>query len=488
MEPLTIAIGQKPLNLVQSQANRHGIIAGATGTGKTVTLQRFTESFSRAGVPVFVADIKGDLSGIAAPGSATPKLAERLALLKITEHPWEGCPVTFWDIYGEQGLPLRTTISDMGPLLLSRLMNLSEAQSGVLGSTFKIADDNGLLLLDLKDLRSMLQFAGDNAKEFTTEYGNIATSTVGAIQRGLVGLEQEGADKLFGEPAFELADLMRVDDKGRGMVNVIAADKLFHSPRIYATTLLWLLSELFEQLPEAGDLDKPKLVFVFDEAHLLFEDTPKALEDKIEQVVRLIRSKGVGVYFVTQNPLDIPESILGQLGNRVQHAMRAFTQKDTKAVKAVAQAFRTNPAVDAERAITELGIGEALVSLLDEKGIPMPVERAYVIPPHSQIGPLAADKRMSLIATSPMGSRYAKTVDRESAYELLKKRVESAAIAKQEQEAALSREKQTRATRSRRLDSPGDSQMKGAARAIGSQVGREVVRGILGGLFGGRKR
>ncbi len=488
MEPLTIAIGQKPLNLVQSQANRHGIIAGATGTGKTVTLQRFTESFSRAGVPVFVADIKGDLSGIAAPGSATPKLAERLALLKITEHPWEGCPVTFWDIYGEQGLPLRTTISDMGPLLLSRLMNLSEAQSGVLGSTFKIADDNGLLLLDLKDLRSMLQFAGDNAKEFTTEYGNIATSTVGAIQRGLVGLEQEGADKLFGEPAFELADLMRVDDKGRGMVNVIAADKLFHSPRIYATTLLWLLSELFEQLPEAGDLDKPKLVFVFDEAHLLFEDTPKALEDKIEQVVRLIRSKGVGVYFVTQNPLDIPESILGQLGNRVQHAMRAFTQKDTKAVKAVAQAFRTNPAVDAERAITELGIGEALVSLLDEKGIPMPVERAYVIPPHSQIGPLAADKRMSLIATSPMGSRYAKTVDRESAYELLKKRVESAAIAKQEQEAALSREKQTRATRSRRVDSPGDSLMKGAARAIGSQLGREVVRGILGGLFGGRKR
>ncbi|MBK7140535.1 MAG: DUF853 family protein [bacterium] len=486
MQPLTIAIGNQPLNLLPSQANRHGLIAGATGTGKTVTMQRFAEAFSRIGVPVFLADIKGDVSGISAAGSATPKVAERLELLKIANHPFEGCPVTFWDIYGEKGMPLRTTISDMGPLLLSRLMNLSDTQSGVLTSVFKIADDHGLLLLDLKDLKAMLQFAADNSKQFTTQYGNIATASVGAIQRGLVGLEQEGADQFFGEPALELSDLMKVDEKGRGLVNILAADKLFQSPRIYATSLLWLLSELFEQLPEAGDLEKPKLVFVFDEAHLLFEDMPKALEDKIEQVVRLIRSKGVGVYFVTQNPLDIPESILGQLGNRVQHALRAYTQKDTKAVKAAAQSFRTNPGVDPEKIITELGTGEALVSLLDTKSVPMPVERAFVLPPHSQIGPIPDERRSMLIELSPLRSRYSQTIDRDSAYERLKQRAEMAAQA--ESEAETTRRKPSTTTRGRTPESPTDALMKGAARAIGSTLGREVVRGILGGLFGGRKR
>lgn len=487
MQPLTIAIGNQPLNLLPSQANRHGLIAGATGTGKTVTMQRFAESFSRTGVPVFLADIKGDVSGISAAGSATPRVKERLDLLKITDHPFEGCPVAFWDIYGEKGMPLRTTISDMGPLLLSRLMSLSETQSQVLTAVFKIADDHGLLLLDLKDLKSMLQFAADNAKQFTTQYGNIATASVGAIQRGLVTLEQEGADQFFGEPALALTDLMKVDEKGRGVVNILAAEKLYQSPRIYATSLLWLLSELFEQLPEAGDLEKPKLVFVFDEAHLLFEDTPKALEDKIEQVVRLIRSKGVGVYFVTQNPLDIPESILGQLGNRVQHALRAYTQKDTKAVKAAAQSFRTNPSVDAEKVITELGTGEALVSLLDTKSVPMPVERAFVIPPHSQIGPIPDERRTMLMELSPLRGQYMKTVDRESAYERLKQRAEMAAQAEQEQEAERQSQKES-STRRRGADSPTDALMKGAARAIGSTLGREVVRGILGGLFGGRKR
>ncbi len=369
------------LMLLPALANRHGLITGATGTGKTVTMQVFAESFSRLGVPSFMADVKGDLSGISAPGSASPKMKERLAMLKLDEPKWEGCPVTFWDVYGEQGHPVRATISDMGPLLLGRLLNLSDVQQGVLTLVFKIADDNGLALLDLKDLRAMSQFVGDNAAKFKTAYGNVSTASIGAIQRGLLELEHQGAERFFGEPMLDIGDLMQTDSKGRGMVNVLAADKLMNSPKLYSTFLLWMLSELFEQLPEVGDVDKPKMVFFFDEAHLLFNDAPKALVEKIEQVVRLIRSKGVGVYFVTQNPLDIPESVLGQLGNRVQHALRAFTPKDQKAVKTAAQTLRQNPKIDTEKAITELGVGEALVSMLDEKGRPSVVERAFIAPP-----------------------------------------------------------------------------------------------------------
>jgi DNA helicase HerA-like ATPase len=506
-EPLLVAkTADTELFLLPALANRHGLITGATGTGKTVTMQVLAESFSRIGVPAFMADVKGDFSGISAPGAASPKMKERLAMLKLDEPKWEGCPVTFWDVYGEQGHPVRATISDMGPLLLGRLLNLGDVQQGVLTLVFKIADDKGLLLLDLKDLRAMTQFVGDNAAEFKTEYGNISTASIGAIQRGLLELEQQGADKFFGEPMLDIADLIQTDGKGRGMVNVLAADKLMNAPKLYATFLLWLLSELFEHLPEVGDPDKPKVVFFFDEAHLLFTDAPKALVDKIEQVVRLIRSKGVGVYFVTQNPLDIPESVLGQLGNRVQHALRAFTPKDQKAVKTAASTLRQNPKIDTEKAITELGVGEALVSMLDEKGRPAVVERAFVAPPHSKIGPITPEERKKIIAASLVAGHYEKMIDRESAFEKLRgAAAEAAPAGKGEPGKAAPVEAPARGAggmmdvlsevllgktgpRGGHKEGVLDAAAKSAARSVASSLGREITRGILGSILGGKRR
>uniref|UniRef100_UPI00402A948D helicase HerA-like domain-containing protein n=1 Tax=Turicimonas muris TaxID=1796652 RepID=UPI00402A948D len=402
-------------------ANRHGCISGATGTGKTVSLQKLAEDFSRVGVPVFLADIKGDLSGLAKAAVPSEKLKERIIKKKLQEPEWKGCPVTFWDVFGEQGHPVRATISDMGPLLLSRLLQLNDTQGGVLNAVFAIADDNGLLLLDLKDLRSMLQFVGEHASEFRQKYGNISPASIGAIQRGLLVLESQGADKFFGEPMLDIQDLLQTVG-GQGVVNILAADKLMQAPKLYSTFLLWILSELYENLPEVGDLEKPKLVFFFDEAHILFKDAPKVLLDKIEQVVRLIRSKGVGVYFITQNPLDIPDSVLGQLGNRVQHALRAFTPRDQKAVKVAAETMRPNPKVDIGKAITELGVGEALVSFLQESGVPGVTERIWVGCPGSQIGPITEAERKQLMATSIVAGVYDKPIDRESAYEVLQAR------------------------------------------------------------------
>jgi DNA helicase HerA-like ATPase len=500
-EPLIVAkAGTKELALLPGLANRHGLITGATGTGKTVTMQVLAESFSRSGVPSFMADVKGDFSGISAPGAASPKMKERLAMLKLDEPQWAGCPVTFWDLYGEQGHPVRATVSDMGPLLLARLLGLNDTQGGVLTAVFKIADDNGLLLLDLKDLRAMLQFVGDNAAKFKTEYGNISTASVGAIQRGLLELEHQGAEEFFGEPMLDIDDLMRTDAKGRGMVNLLAADKLMRSPKLYSTFLLWLLSELFERLPEVGDPEKPKIVFFFDEAHLLFADAPRALLEKIEQVVRLIRSKGVGVYFVTQNPLDVPESVLGQLGNRVQHALRAFTPKDQRAVKTAAETLRPNPKLKAEKVITELGVGEALVSFLDEKGRPNVVERAFVMPPASKIGPISPEERKRAMASSPVAGHYEKTVDRESAYEKIRGRTE------ERQPEAAGKDKAgapapsagggalsdilfgSTGPRGGKREGVLESAAKSAARSIGSQVGREIIRGVLGSILGGKRR
>ena len=483
--PLNIAKATAPIVLLSQMANRHGLIAGATGTGKTVTLQVIAEHLSQIGVPVFMADVKGDLAGLSQPGTATPKISERINTLGL-QHSFGSSPVTFWDVFAESGHPVRATISDMGPILLARLLDLNATQGGVLSLVFKIADDRGLLLLDLKDLQEMLKYVGDNAKEFKTEYGNITTASIGAIQRGLVALEQQGGDSLFGEPALELADVMRMTPDGKGMVNILAADKLFHSPKIYSTFLLWLLAELFEELPEAGDLDKPKLVFFFDEAHLLFDDAPKALVDKVEQVVRLIRSKGVGVFFITQSPLDIPDDILGQLGNRVQHALRAFTPRDQKSVRAAAQTFRANPGLDVEKAITELGVGEALVSFLDARGTPGVVERALIYPPIGQIGPISPNKRQAILAASSLRGRYEQTVDRESAYELLRKKAEQRAH-RDEVEGLSRREPEPRpAPSGRKRDTAMDTFMKGTARSVGSAVGRALIRGILGSL-GGRR-
>jgi DNA helicase HerA-like ATPase len=500
--PLLIAKNDtSELFLLPRLANRHGLIAGATGSGKTVSLQVMAENFSRIGVPVFMADVKGDLAGISQPGTEKPKIAERIAMLKLGDFSFEGSPVAFWDVFGEQGHPVRATVSEMGPLLLARMLNLNDTQAGVLTLVFKIADDNGLLLLDLKDLRAMLQHVGDNAKTFTTQYGNISTASIGAIQRGLVGLESEGGEALFGEPALNLDDLLQTGDKGRGIVNILAAEKLMQSPRIYAAFLLWLLSELFEKLPEVGDLDKPKLVFFFDEAHLLFSEAPEALQTKIEQVVRLIRSKGVGVYFISQNPLDIPDVVLGQLGNRIQHALRAFTprdQKDQKAVRAAAETFRVNPGLDVEAAITELGVGEALVSLLDEKGRPMPVERAFIVPPRSQLGPISADQRQGVIRQSVLYGHYEQSVDRESAYEKLKGRAGgNVAVASSSGAEGGGGESggwlgtlggvlgggSSRGSR----QTVAEAAVKSAARAIGSQLGREIIRGVLGSILGGRR-
>ena len=421
-EPLLIAKNKSVVTFLRpDKANRHGLITGATGTGKTVTLQTIAEGFSRIGIPVFMADVKGDLTGISQVGKIGEKMAKVLADRALVAPESIACPVTLWDVFGQQGHPVRATVSDLGPLLLARMLNLNETQAGVLQLVFKIADDQGLLLLDMKDLRAMCQQVGDNAREFTTEYGNISAASIGAIQRGLMQIEEQGGDVFFGEPMLNIADFMQTVD-GKGVVNILAADKLLISPRLYATFLLWLLSELFETLPEVGDIEKPKLVFFFDEAHLLFTDAPKPLLERIELVVRLVRSKGIGVFFVTQNPLDIPDSVLAQLGNRVQHALRAFTPRDQKAVKSAAETMRQNPGLDIETAITELAVGEALVSFLDEKGRPGVTERVYVLPPGSQIGIITPEQRQALIASSIVAGVYEKTVDRESAYEKIKGR------------------------------------------------------------------
>ncbi len=485
LNPLLIAKDSEEIYLLPKMANRHGLVAGATGTGKTVTLRVLAEQFSALGVPVFMADVKGDLSGMANSGGDHPKVVERVQSMGLESFNYTGFPVTFWDVFGDQGHPVRTTISDMGPLLLASLLNLNDTQSGVLSLAFKIADDNGMLLLDLKDLRAMVQFVGDNAKEFKTKYGNISSASIGAIQRNLLTLGEQGAESFFGEPALDLMDLLQTDGEGRGMINILAVDKLILAPRVYATFLLWLLAELFEQLPEVGDPDKPRLVFFFDEAHLLFGDTPKALQDKVEQVVRLIRSKGVGIYFVTQNPQDLPDSVLGQLGNRVQHALRAFTPRDQKAVKIAAQTFRPNPAIDVTAAITQLGVGEALVSTLDSKGIPGIVRRCLICPPRSQLTPLTDAERSKLLRSSLVYGQYEKTVDRESAYEKLAVRAEQAAA-----EAATA--PPARSSRAQERSTTGDLMeafAKSAARSIGGQVGRQLLRGIFGSMLGGgRKR
>lgn len=492
-DPFVIAKGEQEYALLPRMINRHGMVAGATGTGKTITLQGMVELLSGAGVPVVLADVKGDLAGISQPGAMNPKIEERLKLLGVTDFPFQGYPVAFWDLFGEQGHPIRATVSDMGPLLISRLLDLNDTQSGVLNAVFQIADDAGLLLLDLKDLRSMLGFVGENASQYTTEYGNISKATVGAIQRGLLELEGQGTAAFFGEPALDIFDLMKTGDAGKGVVNILAAQKLMQTPKAYATFLLWLLAELFERLPEVGDLDKPKLVFFFDEAHLLFDDVPKALLEKIEQVVRLIRSKGVGVFFISQSPIDIPESVAGQLGNRVQHALRAFTAKDQKAIKATAETFRSNPALDVASVIIELGVGEALISFLDEKGAPGVVQRAFIYPPRSKIGPIDEATRKQLIAQSTLNGKYEQAVDRESAYELLQKKAEEAAKAREAEEAAKEAEKQRAEEEKRRRRSKNDPEdllgnlANSAAKAIGSRAGREIVRGLLGSIFGGRR-
>lgn len=478
----------KELFIVPSMANRHGLVAGATGTGKTVTLQVLAETFSEMGVPVFVTDVKGDFSGVSVPGKPNSKVEERVSELKLTNHSSKSFPVCFWDVFGEKGHPARTTISEMGPVLLSRLLNLNDIQSGVLSLIFKIADDNGLLLLDLKDLRKMLEYAAERRDEFTTSYGTITAASIGAIQRALLQIEEQGGNLFFGEPALEINDFLQTD-RGLGIINILAADKLMLSPKLYSTFLLWLLSELFEELPEAGDLKKPKLVFFFDEAHLLFDEAPKILLDKIEQVVRLIRSKGIGVYFITQNPLDIPDEVLGQLGNRIQHALRAFTPRDQKAVKSAAQTFRQNAELNIEEVITQLGVGEALISFLDEKGIPSIVERAKIVPPQSQIGPVTESERQEVIKQSLVYGAYEKLVDRESAFEILNHKFEAAKQEKMLQE----QQKQIQKTQGRMsTNTPGGFLEdftkyagRNMSRQIGNEIGRQLVRGLLGGILGG---
>jgi len=480
--------------LLPGMSNRHGLVTGATGTGKTVSLQVMAEHFSAIGVPVFMADVKGDLAGISQPGASSPKLEARLAQIGASAPAFTGFPTVFWDAFGEQGHPVRATISDMGPLLLSRILALNDVQAGVLALVFKIADDNGLLLLDLKDLRAMLAHVGEHASEYLTRYGNVSAASIGAIQRGLLVLEQQGADKFIGEPMLDIDDLIQTEG-GKGVINVLAADRLMQSPSLYATLLLWLLAELYERLPEIGDPEKPKLVFFFDEAHLLFTDAPKALLDRIEQVVRLVRSKGVGVFFVTQNPLDVPDVVLGQLGNRIQHALRAYTPRDQKAVKTAAQTMRANPAIDTEKAITELGVGEALISFLDEKGRPTPVERAFVLPPASRIGPITVEERGKIIAGSGLAKTYATTIDRESAYERLGNRAAQSSTAGASTGGsggggmfdAVKGSLGGLLSGTGRKDSIVEAVAKSAARTVGSTIGREIVRGVLGSLLGKRR-
>ena len=486
-DPILIARGEIDLFLLPQMANRHGLIAGATGTGKTISLQMIAEGLSRIGVSVFMADVKGDLSGVSQPGlSNNPKVNERIQLLKLTNFVFQGYPVIYWDVFGEQGHPVRATVSEMGPLLLARLFDLNDTQSAVLSLVFKIADDNGLLLLDLKDLQAMLQYVGNNAAQFQTAYGNISAASIGAVQRSLMTLEQQGGDKFFGEPALDLEDMMRTDPKGYGTINILAADKLMLTPKTYATFLLWLLSELFEKLPEIGDAEKPKLAFFFDEAHLLFTDAPKALLEKIEQVVRLIRSKGVGVYFISQNPLDIPEMVLGQLSNRVQHALRAFTPLDQKAVKSAAQTFRTNPKLDVEKAITELSVGEALVSTLDEKGMPGIVQRAFMLPPTAQIGPVSPALRQQIIHSSPVYGHYEQAIDRESAFEKLQGRTARQGLASSPGMQPVGSAVSTTKT-GKPAPTVFTQVLKAANSPIARQVERQLVRGLMGSLLGSKR-
>jgi len=487
--PLLVAKSDKTeLSLLPALANRHGLITGATGTGKTVTLQMLAQRFSSIGVPVFMADVKSDLSGLAKAGVGNPKVDARRQQLKLAAES-AACPVIFWDVYGKAGHPVRATISDMGPLLLGRMLGLNETQEGVLAVVFKIADDNGLLLLDLKDLRAMLEYVGDNAAQFKTQYGNVSPASIGIVQRQLLTLEAQGAAQFFGEPMLEIGDLMRVQG-GQGVVSILSADKLMGAPKLYSTFLLWLLSELFEHLPEVGDPEQPKLVFFFDEAHLLFDEAPKALLEKIEQVVRLIRSKGVGVYFATQNPLDLPDSVLGQLGNRVQHALRAFTPKDQKAVKTAAETLRPNPKIKAEHVITELEVGEALVSFLDAKGTPCMVERAYVVPPASQLGPITDGERADLVRRSPVAGKYDTPIDRESAYEKLKGRTAAKAAEPARSSNPMSDVLfgKTGPRGGRQSQGMVEALAKSAARSIGSELGRQILRGILGSVLGGSKK
>ncbi len=490
-DPILVAkAGKESIELLPAMANRHGLIAGATGTGKTVTLQTLAENFSARGVPVFMADVKGDLAGISQPGGNNPKLLERAKELGVFDLKGEACPVVFWDVFGENGHPVRATVSEMGPLLLGRLLDLNDTQEGVLNMVFKIADERGMLLLDLKDLRAMLQHVADHAGDYKTQYGNVSAASAGAIQRNLLTLESQGADNFFGEPALDLDDLIQTQN-GRGVVNILAAEKLMQqSPKVYATFLLWLLSELFERLPEVGDPEKPKLVFFFDEAHLLFAGIEKALAEKIEQVVRLIRSKGIGVYFVTQNPLDIPDVVLGQLGNRVQHALRAFTPRDQKAVRAAAQTFRQNPRLNVEKVLTELAVGEALVSMLDADGKPRVVERAKIIPPRSQLGPITPEQRKQLMSSSTLAGHYEKAIDRESAYENLQAKTDEKAAsagapdAKPRDSVFGNIFQPTYGPRGGRRESIAESMVKSAARAASSQIGRQIVRGLLGSVLG----
>ena len=495
---------EKEICFIPKMANRHGLITGATGTGKTISLQVLAETFSNMGVPVFAADMKGDLSGVAKVGGNKESVTKRVTQFKLAEKGFEykSCPVQFWDVFGEQGHPVRTTVSELGPLLLERLLMLNETQGAVLSLIFKIADENDLLLIDLKDLQKMLQYVGDHRAQFTTKYGNISSASVGSIQRNLARLEAEGGEVFFGEPELNISDLIKTDNRGKGIINILAADKLMNSPRIYTTFLLWLLSDLFENLPEVGDMEKPKLVFFFDEAHMLFNDMPKILLEKVEQIVRLIRSKGVGVYFITQNPADIPENILGQLGNRIQHALRAYTPNDQKAVRVAANTFRANPKFDTETAITELGTGEALVSFLDEKGAPNPVERAFVLPPEGQIGPVTPDERLHVIQSSLLYGIYEKEVDRISAFEIISERMNADDLQKQQLEQQKQLEIQRRdqekadreAERQRRAAAKDDvfgGLLKDVGRTVGrqmtSQIGRSITRTILGAFFGKKR-
>lgn len=491
----------KDLSIITALANRHGLISGATGTGKTVTLQKMAESFSNIGVPVFLADVKGDLTGLGEEGILTDKLKDRLINIGVTNWQPKSSPIELWDVFGEKGIPVRSTVSDIGPILLARLLNLNDIQSDVLQLVFKISDDNNLSLLDFKDLRALVQFIGDNAKKFTSEYGNISLSSIGAIQRSLLSLDQEGAEYFLGEPMLDIQDLMQTNTDGRGMINILSADRLYNSPKLYSVFLLWLLSELFEHMPEIGDPDKPKLVFFFDEAHLLFNDISPALLQKIEQVVRLIRSKGVGIYFITQNPTDIPDTVLGQLGNRVQHALRAFTPKDQKAVKAAAQTMRANPDLDTEKVIMELAVGEALISFLDEKGRPNMVERGFVIAPNSKIGPISPEKIPEIIHQSPYYSKYANTIDRQSAYERIKAGFTlnegSETQSSDNENSTTSTEKSssgnwlnmlsslffgTKGPRGGQQDGFAQKVAKSATRQVANEIGRRITRGILGGF------
>ncbi len=492
-DSILLGKGEHPVHLAGKYANRHGLVAGATGTGKTVTLLVLAEGFSRMGVPVFMADAKGDVSGLAAPGTPHPRIDERVERIGIEGYRAEPSPVVFWDLWGEAGHPVRATVTQIGPTLLARMLGLNDTQEGVLNVVFRVADEAGLLLLDLKDLRSLLHHVAENRQEVSARFGLVNTASIGAIQRRLLSLEADGAEHFFAEPALELADLMRTDLSGRGVINLLSAERLILKPRLYSTFLLWLLSELFEQLPEVGDADKPKLVFVFDEAHLLFDDAPPALLQRVEQVVRLIRSKGVGVYFCSQNPDDVPDEILGQLGNRVQHALRAFTPRDQKAVRAAAETFVPRPGLDVVGAITTLGVGEALVSTLGEKGIPQPVEQTLIAPPRCRMGPLSDEERAQVRARSPVGAKYDTTLDRESAYEILRKQAEAAAEAAQEQSERAAAEKARRDAespprqRSSRRQSTGEAFLKSTMRTVGSTLGREISRNLMGILFGKKR-